>query len=313
MELTIIGSGFAGLAAAYYSAKAGIKVRVISSPNDLGASQIAAGLIHRFAGAHAKANWRGLEAMAAAEELFRVAGQSVILQKGVLRLALSDLQLADFRHNASQFEENSWRDEHSIPGVVKAPSLWIPNAYTIQSPLYLASLRKVCEALGVVFEEEEIKALPDTPTIVAAGASLLNFVPHADFSVTKGQLLKLSWPKELPPLPHAVNSKAYIVMDADGQSCWVGATYEKKFKDNLPDVLTAKEDIMPKAVAIIPLLKDSEILDCQAGLRIATPTHLPKIISVKPKCWALTGFGSKGLLYHALMAKELVQAIRHLN
>lgn len=308
MKINIVGAGFAGLATAYYLAKAGHEITVFSSPQDKGASSIAAGLVHPFAGAHSKLNWRGREAFQAAEELFKVAGDSC-LQRGVFRLALSEEQIHDFKKNADNYPENEWRECHELPGVTQAPGLWMPHAYTIHAKNYIAGLTEACHLLGVTFIEEHLTELPAAPVVVASGSSITKWFPECKVTLIKGQLLRLKWPTDLPPLPYALNSKAYIVMDEDQKSCWAGSTFEKDFANHKPDLDKAFKEIMPKVAGIIPALGHAPILDCQAGIRVATPNHLPIIKELKPGCWVFTGLGSKGLLYHALLGKDLSQIL----
>src|ERR1700722_10808140 len=103
MNIAIIGAGFSGLAVAWHllhhpSASSRLKVHLFDSKEiGLGTSAIAAGLLHPFAGVHAKLNWRGHEGMDATQELLTIAsqnlGRSVIAnERGILRLALTDEQ-----------------------------------------------------------------------------------------------------------------------------------------------------------------------------------------------------------------------------
>lgn len=311
MKINILGAGFAGLACAYYLAQSGHLVTVYSSPQEIGASRIAAGLVHPFAGAHSKLNWRGQEAFSDAEELFKIAEsaskKTICLHRGVLRLALSPQQSEDFQKNASLYPFNEWKESHDIPGVAQAPGLWIPQTYTIHAENYLNGLKEACKLLGIQFLHEHLTTLPETPVILASGRSIPHWFPDFKVSMIKGQLLRLEWPFDLPPLPHALNSKAYIIMDQDQKSCWAGATFEKEFIGDAPDLKSAVAEIMPKAIDIIPALEHASILDCQAGIRVATPNHLPLVKELKPGCWVITGLGSKGLLYHAMLGKELAK------
>ena len=98
-------------------------------------------------------------------------------------------------------------------------------------------------------------------------------------------------------------------MKSGNRSCLIGTTFEKKYKDLLPDIETAKNEILPKAFEILPFLKDSRILNCTAGARVVGPLHRPLIHHLSACRWLLTGMGSKGLLYHAIFAKDLVEQI----
>ncbi len=66
---------------------------------------------------------------------------------------------------------------------------------------------------------------------------------------------------------------------------------------------------MPHVKALIPALANAPILNCQAGIRAFTKDRRPKAIPVSSKTWVFTGLGSKGLLYHALLAKEFASTL----
>ena len=102
-EIVIIGAGFCGLAAAWYLSQGQQPARIqIFDPEPIGTttSGLAAGLLHPFAGAHAKRNPRASEGIAASLELFAVAekalGYPIVTASGILRLALSEEQKTDF-------------------------------------------------------------------------------------------------------------------------------------------------------------------------------------------------------------------------
>ncbi|MCB1136962.1 MAG: FAD-dependent oxidoreductase [Chlamydiia bacterium] len=120
----------------------------------------------------------------------------------------------------------------------------------------------------------------------------------------KGQLLELVWPKELPPLRYALNSVGYVLQHRPDR-CLVGSTFEHAFKDEAPNLELAKAEILPKIAAFLPDLGRAEVVGCTAGLRASTPNHLPLAQKVGDKTWILTGLGSKGLLYHALLGSEI--------
>jgi glycine/D-amino acid oxidase-like deaminating enzyme len=60
---------------------------------------------------------------------------------------------------------------------------------------------------------------------------------------------------------------------------------------------------------LMPALKSSVVIGCRAGVRASTPDHRPIVKQVDERIWIFTGLGSKGLLYHALFAEQLVKAI----
>src|SRR5262249_14959276 len=147
--------------------------------------------------------------------------------------------------------------------------------------------------------------------ILATGAFVNRLLPNNRLPVTevKGQVLDLSWPHHLDPLPLALNSHIYLLMNHKTNSCTIGATYERNFNSILPDLNAATKELLPKAKELLPALKESRVLSCRAGVRASAPDYLPIIKKIDPRIWVITGMGSKGLLYHALYAEKLVNMI----
>ena len=129
-------------------------------------------------------------------------------------------------------------------------------------------------------------------------------------TLTKGQVLELSWPRDKLPLSYPLNSHVYLLMTESKRSCLVGATYERGINEAVTAIETAQKELLPKAIELYPSLKEASMMNCYAGMRAATPNHLPLLQQLSPRQWILTGMGSKGLLYHALYAKELVERLR---
>lgn len=324
MEVAIIGAGFCGLAATWHILQhSGLKVTLIDSKGiGKGASGISAGLLHPFSGAHAKLNWRGLEGMEATKELLAVSekalGRSVTAKsKGILRLPLSTSQESDFRQCAERYPSmtqwlNSAACQELAHGSVKVPGLWIEQGLTIYSSHYLHGLWEACASQGATFQLKWIVNLEELSefdaVIFTTGAESVKIPELATLPIhlVKGQILELAWPENLPTLTCALNSQIYIVMTEGGKSCVVGATYEKGFWEAIPDLETAKKELLAKAYELYPPIRGAPILTCSAGMRAVTPQHRPLMQRVGTKHWILTGMGSKGLLYHALFAKELI-------
>lgn len=335
MKIAIIGAGFTGLAVAWHllnSPLSQAKIVILDSKKiGCGTSGIAAGLLHPYSGAHAKLNWRGIEGVEATKNLIEVASHALKLPvaatgEGILRLALNQEQIQDFQHCAKKFPHDvEWLDspicQQIAPGCALAPGLWIKKGFMIYSLSYLQGLWKACERLGAEFEQKTILSLKETAefdiTILATGAETLQLPELASLplSLVKGQVLEFAWPKNLASLSCALNSHVYLLMSESRTSCLVGATYEKGFNHASIDLKIAQQELLPRAIELFPPLKEASILNCYAGMRAVAPQHRPLMKQLSSNQWLLTGMGSKGLLYHALYAKELVELIvqhRHL-
>jgi len=326
MNVAIIGAGFSGLAVAWHLLKAfpSCQLSIFDQKKiGEGTSGIAAGLLHPFSGAHAKLNPQGFEGMAATHELLAMAAHTlnrpvVSPQHGLLRLALTAAQIEDFQKSAKRyFPHVQWLESETcqtlIPGCAVAPGLWIPSALTVYAKTYLSGLWQACAQQGAQFYQQKIQSLNDLSSfqiiIVTTGAEIsqLPECAHLPINAVKGQVLEFTPPA--PLLNYPVNSHAYLLMSETQQSCLAGATYERKFQTDKADWITAKEDILPKAFVLYPSLKESQVIGCAAGLRASAPGHLPFIQRLSSRTWVLTGMGSKGLLYHALYAKKLVEQL----
>jgi len=323
MKVAVIGAGFAGLATSWFLIQKHQCEVTVFDPEGVGGgpSGIAAGLLHCYAGAHAKLNWKGYEGLHATTKLLDVAatalGDPVATHSGLLRLAVTNWQMDDYYKCAESYDDVRWCSPEECqkmnPGVVQKPGIFIESAMTVDTKRYLEGLWKACK--GIVLEKRSIQSLEELSefdqVIVTMGAATTTLPELANIPIKpiKGQLLELEWPEELPPLNHPVNSQAYIVMHPSDRSCIVGATFEKDFDHTMPDHLEALAWLKPKYTAIIPALENAKVINCLAGVRGATPDHRPILKKVSDKCWVLAGLGSKGLLHHALLAEELVMRI----
>ncbi len=109
----------------------------------------------------------------------------------------------------------------------------------------------------------------------------------------KGQILTC---KLEEPLERSVSSKIYTALTEDPLKCHVGATYERDVIDEVPD----------KEKAISLLNPSLPVVDCRAGIRVTNPAHyFPIAQQVGPHHYVITALGSRGLLYHALMASKV--------
>jgi glycine/D-amino acid oxidase-like deaminating enzyme len=323
MKIVILGAGFSGLAVCWHllQLKPGIEIELLD-PQGIGggASGIAAGLLHPYVGMHCKYNRLGNEGMAATEELLGVAsaalGRPVFSRSGILRLAITPELHQLYSQAAATYPEIRWctteECRQRVPSLPDFEGILIPQGITVSTKDYLQGLWQACQALGAVFRQEACESLAALEgydaIVVAAGATFSQFseLSHLPVKAIKGQVLELRWPDGLAPLPLPLNALSYLLMNPkDPTTCIAGATYERNFTSALPDCEAAKQEIMPKLLQMFPQLEGAEILSCQAGLRATTPNREPLVKQVSGKCWVITGMSSRGLLYHALMARKL--------
>lgn len=334
MKIAIIGAGLCGLGVACHlilnapAFKAPLEISLFDEKEIAqGPSSFASGMLHPYAGAHAKLNWMGKEGFVETTKLLTIASQalgtSVILHKeGILRPALNSAQELDFRKAASKYPEDISWFEHFPKAMMPAyfPScagIWIQRGCIIDVPLYLQGLWKACSLKGVVFKNTSIASLKALSNfclvIVTAGAKTCHFQELASLPIkkVKGSILKLKW--HLSPFPYPFNSQGQLIMDKGHKSCTIGSTYERDNLEEHTDIHQTRLILFPQMKPLLPFIEDLAILNCKSGFRAVTPNHLPFISSFQSRYWILTGMGSKGLLYHALMAKQLVSSILKAN
>jgi glycine/D-amino acid oxidase-like deaminating enzyme len=300
----IAGAGFCGLAVCYELLLRGWNVHLFD-PKGIGngASGVAAGLVHAFAGEHAKRSAEATEGMEATLTLLSVAehelGHSIRTTGGIIRRAMTPTQMIDYSKCAEQYPaEASWN----------GTDLWIRDGLAVHTHLYLQGLWKACKRLGAVFHQKPLVEPVDADLVVwATGADMTD--PSLRITRVRGQLLELKWPEGVPPLKQPLCSKVYAVMGLEGRTCVVGSTYERERTDDAPDIDFAAREILPKIFPLLPHLEGMPILSCRAGVRASAPGHRPLLKMLKPNTFAIGGMGSKGLLYHALYARKLVDNI----
>jgi glycine/D-amino acid oxidase-like deaminating enzyme len=319
VDIVIIGAGLSGLACCYHLQMQTDAKIVIYDRNGIagGASGIAAGLIHPYAGPKCKLNWLGYQAEKEALSLFHAASCEPV-QRGIFRPCITDEQKASFFACSQKHPETKWWDEAMVkekaPFLTPLAGLFIPQGLAIDTKQYLENLWKVCQSNGATLELTSIEHLDDLKkfdkVIVATGAHVHTLCGKKQFKISqlKGQTLELALPENQVVPSFAINGSAYLVMSKATHSCTVGATFERQFDDILPN-RKGEMLIRQKLREFAPTLADLPLLNHKADLRAYTQDKMPKIYRLSEKEWCITAMGSKGLLYHGLVAKLLVQAM----
>ncbi|MCB1181555.1 MAG: FAD-binding oxidoreductase [Chlamydiia bacterium] len=329
LKIAILGAGYAGLATAWHllhEFQYQVMIDIFDPlPIGCGASGISSGLLHPFAGMHAKKSWEADSGMNATHELISEsvkAGHSpVVLSKGIFRPATSEQTRNDFQKQAEKDAGVEWWDpariKHQIPSIEFGDlpyggGIYVKEGMTIDVTLYLQGLWQACARGGArliqkaVTDYEQISCYDQI--IFAIGHQTDEFL-HFPIKKVKGQILKLKWPKGLPPLPFSLIGKGYLVMAEEGSACYAGATFERSFASLKPEGRIAKQLILEKILPFFPKIQEMPIMEVKAGVRATTSSHLPLVDQIEEKFWILTALGSKGLLWHAFLGKRLAQAI----
>jgi glycine/D-amino acid oxidase-like deaminating enzyme len=310
MKIAIVGAGLAGLSVTWHLCSSHVQPTLFDMKGiGGGASGISTGLLHPFPGRRALRSWGAWEGMMETRALIAVSektlGRPVSSRTGIFRPAQTLQQKEDFGLRAKKDPEAIWQ-EHPIFG----SGIWIPSGITLYSRLYLKGLWKACQPLGANLVQESIFSLEDLGAfdriVLTAGFETLKFAPHLPLQVTKGQTLLCRWPEKLPC---SVVSQGHITLTEDPSICQIGSTYEHAFSTLEPEEKAISE-LLGKAARIYPPAREYEVIEIRAGARISRPKgYRPILERLNAKTWVFTGLGSRGMLYHAWLGKQLSEEL----
>lgn len=312
-RLAIVGAGFAGMACCHHLQPHAEITLIDPAGIGGGASGAAAGLLHPSTGKRGTITPKTRAAFEEALSLVNLSEAQLQMpfttRKGVLRLASNEEQEAYFRFVAQEASDAVWQP-HPLPGLGKWGGLFMEKGIALDGKAYLEGLARTCAftlETRVVKDLDMLRKSFDgvVLTVGIHTKKLWNLPLHG----VKGQMVRLAWPKGFPPLPFPIAGSPYALMAQDNTSVWIGATYEHDFLGEQPDPDQAKAWLLPKAAALFPHLHDAAVLEVRAGIRASTPNRQPISQRLDHKLWTLCGLGSKGLLLHAHLARQLCDLI----
>jgi glycine oxidase len=344
-DAIVIGGGVIGCSTAWELARAGAEVVLIERDSIAAhASGAAAGMLAPIVEAGAGGPWLELGLRAQAElveccaELREVTGIDPELARcGALRIA-REPRAAELRATAAQLgaldcewlgaDELYKREPQLAPGF--AGALWSPREACLDAALLTRAFAAAAEhrgarilpgvaAHGLLSAGERICGVRTSEGDLAADAVVLCTGAWAGASAAwtgaalpvepiKGQMLAIESPV---PAPRSIlwGEGAYLVPRPDG-SLRVGATVERAGFDARPTAggLAA---LLEAAAELLPDTRRCRFLRTWAGLRPATPDHLPLVgaLPARPGAWLAVGHHRNGILLSALTARALAQGI----
>lgn len=267
MKIAVVGAGYVGLAVAWHLLKKNHEVAVFDGGN--GASHVSTGLLHSAPGKKALPTWRAQEGMESAIELLEIAGEDTFVRNGILR-------------------ENRM----------------IPEGITVFSKRYLAKLKKACakQFFKAAFIDHWVNSLEELNSydqiILTTGSETLSWANLA-LKKTIGQCLVCRCSE---PLSASLLGQGHITPTEEPGICLVGSTYEHTEKPDPKKALA----LLDQVAHFYPKALEFKVLDILCGTRISPKVgYKPILQKINPKTWVLAGFGSRGLIYHALFAKIL--------
>ena len=321
-KVHVIGGGLAGLAVAYFARKAGHSVTVYDKGGNRSASFISFGLMHPFVGLKGLLSEKGLEGMRESEALISIASKALdqqpLFTKGAYRVCINGFQKTMFNRWSKRLPDMVRKlsdEEIASYGYLRKDSqiYEIICARSVNMPLYLKGLRLAFEHLGGCYVEQwvEEEVFPKEDLVVyAVGHYIDHFKATSDLGVNlvKGQLLIGERPEGVD-LKKSVLGKGYI--GQSGNDLVVGATYEKEINDDKVDKEKAMDDIIPKLATYTNFNKPLKVHSVRVGIRVVNKAHyFPIAKQLSPREYVVSGMGSRGLLYHALIGKQIVSILQ---
>ncbi len=306
MKVSVIGAGYAGLAVCWHLLQYP-NIHVTLFDEGHGASSASTGLLHPFPGRTSSRSWMAKEGMEASLALIAVAESSlgcpVANRGGVLRLPWAPWQEKEFLKLTKKDPDAIWKEGN----------LWIPSGMAVYSKLYMEGLLKACLHLGAVFKKERVDALSDLDAdhiVLATGAETLRFL-NLPLIPVKGHSLLCDWGDAR--LPYSLISNGHITPTEDPNLCMIGSTYEHDFQSPDPDPAVIPV-LLAKAAAFYPQASEFKVVELLAGIRMTRDAgYRPFVERIAPNLHVFTALGSRGLLYHALMGRQIAQEIASLN
>ena len=308
-KAAVIGAGFAGLAISYHLLSRGIAVDLFDQKGvGGGASGVASGLLHPYAGEQARRSYLADEAIEEAKILIALS-QSFSVEpvadfSGVIRKATKEQSKMLLSH----------KEVYKDVEIIDESSFLITSGIAVHSKRYLQGLFKALQSKGLQWKIQKIVSVEELEEydyyFLALGAGVFSFPGLEKFSLkpVKGQVLTCKWPVNIPPLEHSLIGKGYIVPVENGR-VHLGSTYERGLMDEETDIEKALADLGPKAKVLVPGWEDIEVEGARAGVRVSHTGHyFPLTEKIGEKGWMLAAMGSRGLLYHGYASKILIES-----
>ncbi|TWS21218.1 glycine oxidase ThiO [Tsukamurella asaccharolytica] len=318
---TVVGGGTVGLTVAWNLARRGSAVEVVDPRPGSGASWVAGGMLGPYSeawpgeeelyrlGVESLGLWEGF-----ARDLQPFADGPLITARGTVHLAVDEGDAAELETIAAAVGDTALfgpmrpsAAARAVPGA--APRIRAaasaPAEIAVDNRLLHRALRAACAAAGVAFRAEAVGGaagladLPGDAVIVCAGSDSGALVPELGVRPVKGEVVRLRrGPTCLPPPAATVRARVrgrqvYVVPRSDGVV--VGATQYENDRD-LGVRIGPVVELLDDAFAVLPFLREYDLVEVTAGLRPTTAGNVPVIAPLGGRVFAATGHGRNGLL-----------------
>ncbi len=343
-DTIIVGAGIAGTSAALSLSKQEQVMLIDAEEPASGASGVAGGLFSPMFARRGRPIWRMSEAIEAFQaQLDDAHAHHLFDSRGILRPARDDEQVQFFQDSIQRApDEAIWlaaeasRERYPL---VHAPfgAMYIRRGGAVNLSNYVLHLAQACQTRNVEllthtravsWGEDANRAYVDVSpanggevvrlnarrVVLALGKGILEHALSEGMALhgIKGQTARLTFPPglsfdDVPP----VSGTGYIIPQPDHVAA--GSSFEHEYEDENPSPEIV-EALFAKAAQLVPALRESRIIDAQAGIRVSVPGLRLPVVDTLPglkRVWLFTAFGSKGLLLAPLLAHGLPDYLAH--
>lgn len=297
MNIAIVGAGLAGLGLAYYLAP---DHRLTIFYDKQGASHAASGLMHAFVGDTGEKAFEAEKAMLYSQTIIKSLKPTFYRDSTFKRKVMNPTMEKNFSKYEGQDLE--WLDKDHV---------LIKEGLCINVPEYLKALIDYLKEKGVTFIEKKIETLASLEgfdsSFICAGFGIKELVPKLKLKYLKGQSLTF---QNLHTHSMPYLAKGYLV--PFDNYVVIGSTYERNFESDAVDIYAAYRFLeAPLQEFYQPYDKQTPV-SIQSGIRVAHPNvNYPRCFQVEDHIYALTGYGSRGLLYHGYLGYLISEKLKN--
>ncbi|WP_158737337.1 glycine oxidase ThiO [Alteribacillus sp. YIM 98480] len=346
-DVLIIGGGVNGCSIAYQMSKRGYQAAVLEKTRvGAEASSAAAGMLG--AQVEIKENGPFFDFARKSRDMFsqlvpeleETSGVPVsYVRNGMLKVAQTDtevnhlLDMLAFQKKAGERAE--WRDpnvisvqEPNIKGDIKG-ALYIPGdgqvkakeltqAYARGANLLGADIYEFTPVTGLLEEKGRVNGVT-TPSgrfyaehVVLAGGVSSDLIPTAKANIpsmipVKGECVSVKPAK--PVMTATIHASDFYLVPKPGGNIIIGAT-EQEGRMDKPVSARAVQELLSKAIRLVPDLQDAEWVEAWSGVRPQTIDGMPYLGAASIKgLWMAAGHYRNGILLSALTGEWMADLI----
>jgi glycine/D-amino acid oxidase-like deaminating enzyme len=316
-DVWIRGGGVAGLTAAWHCHKAGLRV-VLTDTGTIGSGASGAwwALMNPATGVNPTPVAGIRQAMVGFELMRNELGLDGVgwIRAGIWRPALDAALEKGFAKAAANPEwPAGWlRMDRPMHGLAGNGLLRVVAGYAVDMRLWLTAVAAWLGEQGVDIHEQ----VPPHHTVAATnqvdcvGTALLHDPAwaHLKLHPIKGQLREIVVDGIRGHYP-ALSARGYAIQ-TDSDRWIIGSTYEHDFTDSEPDA-AYDAYLIDRFRALFPQPVSATVVGRWAGVRIGSHNRQP-VLARHPEDgsrWAITGLGSKGLIYSQILGQDLANRL----